>query len=98
MFEKRWTDFFTQIPQPMHRNSEMNAILSVDFTSMQSLPRISISWSNPPVHLSVTFLHSWAHRFGLQRFESTMAIRVILSAIFVIYRGRLVSIFCSQRA
>ncbi|KAG0697810.1 hypothetical protein DFH29DRAFT_760292, partial [Suillus ampliporus] len=64
--------FFTQIPQPMHKNSEMNAILSVDFTSMQSLPRRE--WC-------VTFLHSWAHRFGLQRFESTMAIRVILSAI-----------------
>ena len=28
-----------------------------------------------------TFLHSCAHRFGLQRFESTIAIRVILSAI-----------------
>ncbi|KAG2123599.1 hypothetical protein DEU56DRAFT_690724, partial [Suillus clintonianus] len=66
--------FFTQIPQPMHKNSEMNAILSVDFTSMQSLPGRSREWG-------VTFLHSWAHRFGLQRFESTMAIRVILSAI-----------------
>ncbi|KAG1749650.1 uncharacterized protein EDB91DRAFT_1046519, partial [Suillus paluster] len=31
--------FFTQIPQPMHKNSEMNDILSVDLTSMQSLPR-----------------------------------------------------------
>ncbi len=28
-----------------------------------------------------TFLHSCAHRFGLQRLESTMAIRVILSAM-----------------
>ena len=28
-----------------------------------------------------TFLHSCAHLFGLQRLESTMAIRVILSAI-----------------
>ncbi|KAG1810067.1 uncharacterized protein HD556DRAFT_1222787, partial [Suillus plorans] len=41
--------FFTQIPQPMHKNSEMNAILSVDFTSMQSLPGRSISMSTPPV-------------------------------------------------
>ncbi|KAJ7809093.1 hypothetical protein B0H14DRAFT_2379975, partial [Mycena olivaceomarginata] len=30
--------FLTQIPQPIHRNSEMKAILSVDLTSMQSLP------------------------------------------------------------
>lgn len=28
-----------------------------------------------------TFLHSWAHRFGRHLFESTIAIRVILSAI-----------------
>ncbi|KAJ7016268.1 hypothetical protein C8F04DRAFT_982247 [Mycena alexandri] len=33
--------FLTQIPQPMHRNSEMKAILSVDLTSMQSFPEIS---------------------------------------------------------
>ncbi|KAG1874238.1 hypothetical protein C8R48DRAFT_593422, partial [Suillus tomentosus] len=73
--------FFTQIPQPIHKNSEMNAILSVDFTSMQSLPGRSISMSTPPREWCITFLHSWAHRFGLQRFASTMAIRVILSAI-----------------
>ncbi|KDQ31893.1 hypothetical protein PLEOSDRAFT_1034604, partial [Pleurotus ostreatus PC15] len=30
--------FLTQIPQPMHRNSDMNAILSVGLTSIQSLP------------------------------------------------------------
>ncbi|KAG2345301.1 hypothetical protein BDR05DRAFT_880617, partial [Suillus weaverae] len=64
--------FFTQIPQPIHKNSEMNAILSVGFTSMQSLPG---------KERCITFLHSWAHRFGLQRFASTIAIRVILSAI-----------------
>lgn len=34
------THFFTQIPQPMHRTSEMNAILSVDLTSIQSLPDV----------------------------------------------------------
>ncbi|KAF8438085.1 hypothetical protein L210DRAFT_3404927 [Boletus edulis BED1] len=32
------TYFFTQIPQPIHKNSDMNAILSDGFTSMQSLP------------------------------------------------------------
>ncbi|KIM70755.1 hypothetical protein SCLCIDRAFT_100442, partial [Scleroderma citrinum Foug A] len=30
--------FFTQIPHPIHKNSEMKAILSVDFTSIQSFP------------------------------------------------------------
>ncbi|KIM46883.1 hypothetical protein M413DRAFT_43514, partial [Hebeloma cylindrosporum] len=58
--------FFTQIPQPMHRNSEMKAILSLDLTSIHNHP---------------TFLHSCAHRLGLHRFESTIAIRVILSDI-----------------
>ncbi|KAF9494998.1 hypothetical protein BDN71DRAFT_1392354, partial [Pleurotus eryngii] len=74
--------FLTQIPQPMHRNSEMNAILSVGFTSIQSLP--TSPKSDMERH---TFLHSCAHRFGLHRFESTMAIRVILSAMLA--KGKL---------
>ncbi|KAF9225831.1 hypothetical protein BS17DRAFT_699780, partial [Gyrodon lividus] len=105
--------FFTQIPQPMHRNSDMNAILSVDLTSIQSLPRKLVGMSTSAIQYAqhdadpflqqdmtihekekiitirrrcggtdlLAFLHSWAHRFGLQRLESTMAIRVILSAI-----------------
>ena len=32
------THFLTQIPQPIHKNSEMKAILSLDLTSIQSLP------------------------------------------------------------
>ena len=38
--KKPWncTHFLTQMPHPMQRNSEMNAILSVGFTSIQSLP------------------------------------------------------------
>ncbi|KAG7448783.1 uncharacterized protein BT62DRAFT_888852, partial [Guyanagaster necrorhizus] len=32
--------FLTHIPQPIHRNSEMNAILSEGLTSMQSFPKI----------------------------------------------------------
>ncbi|KAH9003431.1 hypothetical protein EDB86DRAFT_2798919, partial [Lactarius hatsudake] len=65
--------FLTQIPQPMQRNSDMKAILSVGFTSIQSLPERPI--------VSHTFLHSCAQRLGLQRLSSTIAIRVILSAI-----------------
>ena len=34
-----------------------------------------------------TFLHSCAHLFGLHRFESTIAIRVILSAIAAKMKG-----------
>ncbi|EIW78398.1 hypothetical protein CONPUDRAFT_60550, partial [Coniophora puteana RWD-64-598 SS2] len=30
--------FLTHIPHPMHKNSEMKAILSVGLTSIQSLP------------------------------------------------------------
>ncbi|TFK91169.1 hypothetical protein K466DRAFT_483352, partial [Polyporus arcularius HHB13444] len=72
--------FFTQIPQPIHKNSEMYAILSVGLTSMHSFPSIL------PQMMLHTFLHSCAHRFGLHRLESTMAIRVILSAIATVMR------------
>ncbi len=37
------THFLTQIPQPIHRNSDMNAILSVGFTSIHSLPTAQVS-------------------------------------------------------
>ncbi|KAI6124407.1 hypothetical protein EDD16DRAFT_1475144, partial [Pisolithus croceorrhizus] len=30
--------FLTQIPHPIHKNSDMKAILSVGFTSIHSLP------------------------------------------------------------
>ncbi|KAJ7696448.1 hypothetical protein B0H17DRAFT_929398 [Mycena rosella] len=85
----RSPDFLTQIPQPMHRNSEMKAILSVDLTSMHKTYRLSSA------HVfRRTFLHSCAHRFGLHLFASTMAIRVILSAMAVETRkGEL----CCQR-
>ncbi|KAJ7598859.1 hypothetical protein C8J56DRAFT_770112 [Mycena floridula] len=33
-----YTHFLTQIPHPMHRNSEMNEILSVGLTSIHNLP------------------------------------------------------------
>ena len=90
----------------------MNAILSDDFTSMQSLPEKHVRLKtliirhdqtcHAPIFTTghdyprnkstyrqrstfdldlLAFLHSWAHRFGLQRLESTIAIRVILSAI-----------------
>ncbi|KAI9458633.1 hypothetical protein BJY52DRAFT_1119500, partial [Lactarius psammicola] len=72
--------FLTQIPQPIQRNSDMKAILSVGFTSIQSLPERLLLINDRP-H---TFLHSCAQRLGLQRLSSTIAIRVILSAMVVV--------------
>ncbi|KAI0278107.1 hypothetical protein BGY98DRAFT_876128, partial [Russula aff. rugulosa BPL654] len=67
--------FLTQIPHPMQRNSEMNAILSVGFTSYRV-------YLHEGTHSDRrTFLHSCAQRLGLQRLSSTIAIRVILSAM-----------------
>ncbi|EJC97682.1 uncharacterized protein FOMMEDRAFT_98234, partial [Fomitiporia mediterranea MF3/22] len=79
--------FLTQIPHPIHRNSEMNAILSEGLTSMHSFPKYS------PQEMKHTFLHSCAHRFGLHLLESTMAIRVILSAMMVAERGMVAGTF-----
>ncbi|TDL18772.1 hypothetical protein BD410DRAFT_728036 [Rickenella mellea] len=86
------THFFTHIPHPMHKNSEMNAILSVGLTSIHNFPmnyRLEIHCCDA----THTFLHSWAHLFGLHRFASTMAIRVILSADMVVV-GMQVSWLC----
>ncbi|KAI9507599.1 hypothetical protein F5148DRAFT_981203, partial [Russula earlei] len=81
--------FLTQIPQPMQRNSEMKAILSVGLTSIQSLPAVDqdqMSFCRSLmmiVNFTRTFLHSCAQRLGLQRLSSTIAMRVILSAMMV---------------
>ncbi|KAJ3782911.1 hypothetical protein GGU10DRAFT_274617, partial [Lentinula aff. detonsa] len=84
--------FFTHIPQPIHRISEINAILSVGLTSMHNLPSCCKQRSqHVEKTVSLTFLHSWAHRFGLHRLESTIAIRVILSDIVVKTRDSPVS-------
>ncbi|KAK0203544.1 hypothetical protein DFS33DRAFT_1260452 [Desarmillaria ectypa] len=41
------THFLTHIPQPIHRNSEINAILSEGLTSIQSFPKIHDHQSHP---------------------------------------------------
>ncbi|KAH9962895.1 hypothetical protein BC827DRAFT_1113449, partial [Russula dissimulans] len=74
--------FLTQIPHPMQRNSEMKAILSVGLTSIQSLPTRR-SCLRGDANAPRTFLHSCAQRLGLQRLLSTIAMRVILSAMVV---------------
>ncbi|KZV80069.1 hypothetical protein EXIGLDRAFT_561551, partial [Exidia glandulosa HHB12029] len=66
--------FFTQMPQPMQRISDMNAILSVDLTSIHNLPEMRCERGHSR--------RNWSpHRLGLHLLESTIAILVILSAI-----------------
>ncbi|RNA22294.1 hypothetical protein BpHYR1_026735 [Brachionus plicatilis] len=62
--------FFTQMPQPMHSSSDMNAILESAATSMHNLPILTTGHD---------FLHSWRHFFGLHRSLFTMAIRQLIS-------------------
>ena len=59
-----------QIPQPIHRVSEIVDILSVGDTSIHNFPIRTTGQD---------FLHSWRHRLGLHLSELTMAIRVSLS-------------------
>jgi len=57
--------FFGQIPHPIHKRSEIKAILLVGSTSMQSLPVLTTGQD---------FLHSCRHFLGLHLSELTMAI------------------------
>ncbi|THU93516.1 hypothetical protein K435DRAFT_670055, partial [Dendrothele bispora CBS 962.96] len=55
--------FFTQIPQPIHRISEINAILSVGLTSIHSLPvekRISGCTMKGTQGVDPTHSNDWA--------------------------------------
>jgi hypothetical protein len=56
---------------PIHRGSDIKAILLFGPTSMQSLPSLFTGQD---------FLHSWRHFFGLHRSELTIAIRVWASS------------------
>ncbi|KAJ1396083.1 hypothetical protein B484DRAFT_340095 [Ochromonadaceae sp. CCMP2298] len=64
--------FFTQIPQPIHSDSEMYAILDVGPTPMHSLPKRTTGHER---------LHSCLHFFGLHLSSRTIAILVSLSDI-----------------
>lgn len=57
--------FLTQIPQPIHNVSEMNAIFDSGATSIHNLPVRTTGQD---------FLHSWRHFFGLHLSLSMMAI------------------------
>ncbi|QBM89847.1 hypothetical protein METSCH_E00810 [Metschnikowia aff. pulcherrima] len=59
--------FFTQIPQPTHKFSEINAILLAGVTSIQSLPVFTTGHD---------FLHSCLHFLGLHLSVDTIAILV----------------------
>ena len=54
------THFLTQMPHPMQRNSEMNAILSVGFTSIQSLPEKTLFYVT--IALQHTAVFDGSHR------------------------------------
>src|ERR1700761_6537922 len=54
--------FLGQMPQPMHRDSEMKAMRDSGVTSMQSLPLRTTGHD---------FLHSWRHFLGLHYFGPT---------------------------
>ena len=69
--------FLTQIPQPIHNSSEIEAILSLGVTSMQSLPIRTTGQD---------FLHSCRHLLGLHRSLFTMAILVRFSVSSASFR------------
>ena len=57
--------FLTQIPQPIHKVSEINAILDAGVTSIHNFPVFTTGQ---------LFLHSCLHFFGLHLSADTMAI------------------------
>jgi hypothetical protein len=63
--------FLTQIPQPMHSSSEIQANLLLLDTSMHSFPTFTTGHD---------FLHSCLHFFGLHLSSLTIAIRVNVSS------------------
>ncbi|EGV60290.1 hypothetical protein CANTEDRAFT_110083 [Yamadazyma tenuis ATCC 10573] len=65
--------FFTQIPHPIHKFSEMKAILEVGVTSIHNFP---VFTTGHP------FRHSCLHFFGLHLSEEIIAISVFLSLMF----------------
>ncbi|ODQ78909.1 hypothetical protein BABINDRAFT_38472 [Babjeviella inositovora NRRL Y-12698] len=59
----------TQIPQPIHKVSEMKQILEVGSTSIHNFPVLTTGHA---------LRHSWRHFFGLHLSSETIAIRVFL--------------------
>lgn len=64
--------FLTQIPQPIHNSSEIQASFEDGVTSIHSLPTLTTGQY---------FLHSCLHFFGLHRSELTTAMRVGVSSL-----------------
>ncbi|ABN67477.2 predicted protein [Scheffersomyces stipitis CBS 6054] len=65
--------FLTQIPQPIHKFSEMKAILDAGVTSIHNFPVLTTGHD---------LRHSCSHFLGLHSSVLTMAILVDLSLIF----------------
>ncbi|TFK34443.1 hypothetical protein BDQ12DRAFT_613453 [Crucibulum laeve] len=65
--ERPNTHFLTQIPQPMHKNSEIKAILSVGLTSIQSFPEYTL--------VVTQYLPRYTYPFSRPDMTSTLIIR-----------------------
>ena len=70
--------FLTQIPQPIHNSSEMNAILEFGSTSIHNFPihRLFYLLNKLPIRTTGhDFLHSCLHFLGLHLSVLTIAIK-----------------------
>lgn len=70
---------FGQMPHPMHKLSEIKAILESGETSIQSFPLRTTGHD---------FLHSCLHFLGLHLSEEIMAILVSLSLIVAVFSSK----------
>ncbi|EGW34941.1 uncharacterized protein SPAPADRAFT_131559, partial [Spathaspora passalidarum NRRL Y-27907] len=79
--------FLTQIPQPIHKVSEMKAILDAGVTSIHNFPVLTTGQ---------LFLHSCLHFFGLHSSVETIAILSFLESVspFVLFFARALILIC----
>ena len=86
---------FTHIPQPMHSDSDMVAILSCGVTSIHSFPTDAtrlfffdsvVSYYSPILLTGQDLRHSCRHFLGLQRSTLTIATRVNFSSSLFLER------------
>ena len=91
---------FTHIPQPIHSDSDMVAILSCGVTSMQSFPAAdrfhdcfsqTISCHIPILLTGQDLRHSCRHFLGLHRSTLTMATRVSFSSPLFLERDIIIN-------
>ena len=98
---------FTHIPQPIHSDSDMVAILSCGVTSIQSFPAAdrfhdcfiqTISCHIPILLTGQDLRHSCRHFLGLHRSTLTMATRVSFSSPLFFERDIVIITTAAERA